>query len=70
MSDVKVRYVIAWHPASSSWLANVNSEPRPFEAGWYRTVYDAEGREAYESGPHATAEECLNRAANTPSGEA
>ena len=57
-TGVKVRYVIAYHPPRTAVMVGLN-DSRLFEAGWYRTIYDEQGREAFVSGPHKTADECL-----------
>ncbi len=57
-SPCAVRYIIAHITHDGSWLTGIASN-KPLEAGWYRLVCDAEGRQAYEAGPFPSAETAL-----------
>lgn len=57
---MKVRYIVAHLDADQAvLLASVSGGRVGLDAGWYRLVYDDRGRDAIQSGPHATAEEAL-----------
>ena len=58
MTNPKVRYIIAWHAAKDTPLVGLWGA-RPFCEGWYRTIYDDDGRAAFHGGPYPTAEEAM-----------
>lgn len=58
--SLKPRYIVAYADGSD-WavmLAGINGS-QEMAVGWYRLIYDDEGREAFHGGPYETAESAM-----------
>lgn len=56
----RIRYIVAWLPrADTCVIVGLSGSKVGLDEGWYRLKYDDDGREAYDSGPHESAEVAL-----------